>query len=251
MSDAAQQPVHGPRVVLCMKWGTKYGSEYVNRLYAMVRRHLSGDFRFVCLTDDANGVRSEVQCLPIPELRLPPGTPERGWTKLTVFGEQLHGLRGTALLLDLDIVIVDSIDSFFTHPGEFLIIHDWKRRWRITGNSSVVRFVIGAHAEVLAEFRATQEQVRARLRNEQAFLSEVLHRKGQLAYWPDAWCASFKYHCLPPWPLGLWREPVLPPGARIVVFHGEVNPPDALAGRRNRPLRFLKPAPWIAEHWRE
>ena len=25
------------RVILCMKWGTKYGPEYVNRLYAMVR----------------------------------------------------------------------------------------------------------------------------------------------------------------------------------------------------------------------
>ncbi|HAU58261.1 MAG TPA: glycosyltransferase, partial [Comamonadaceae bacterium] len=30
------------RHVICMKWGTKYGPEYVNRLYAMVRRHLSG-----------------------------------------------------------------------------------------------------------------------------------------------------------------------------------------------------------------
>jgi hypothetical protein len=54
------------RHVICMKWGTKYGPEYVNRLYAMVRRHLSGDFRFVCLTDDSTGIRSEVQCLPIP-----------------------------------------------------------------------------------------------------------------------------------------------------------------------------------------
>ncbi|MEO7855116.1 MAG: glycosyltransferase [Rubrivivax sp.] len=234
-----------------MKWGTKYGCEYVNRLYAMVRRQLSGDFLFVCLTDDATGVRSEVQCLPIPELRLPPGTPERGWTKLTVFGDQLHGLQGTALLLDLDIVVVDSIDPFFTQPGEFLIIHDWKRPWRITGNSSVVRFVIGAHAEVLAEFRATQEQVRKRLRNEQAFLSEVLHRKGQLAYWPADWCASFKYHCIARWPLNLWREPQVPEGTRIVIFHGEVNPPDALAGRRNRALRFVKPASWVANHWRE
>ena len=48
------------RHILCMKWGTKYGPEYVNRLYAMVRRHLSGDFRFVCLTDDSTGIRSEV-----------------------------------------------------------------------------------------------------------------------------------------------------------------------------------------------
>ena len=68
------------RHVICMKWGQKYGPEYVNRLYAMVRRHLSGDFNLVCLTDDSAGIRSEVQCLPIPPLDLPAGIPERGWT---------------------------------------------------------------------------------------------------------------------------------------------------------------------------
>jgi len=47
------------RIVLCMKWGTKYGPEYVNRLYGMVRRHLKGDFRFVCLTDRSDGVRPD------------------------------------------------------------------------------------------------------------------------------------------------------------------------------------------------
>ena len=47
------------RHIVCMKWGTKYGPEYVNRLYAMVRRHLRGDFHFVCLTDDAKGIRAE------------------------------------------------------------------------------------------------------------------------------------------------------------------------------------------------
>ena len=30
-------------VVICMKWGTKYGSEYVNRLYNMVKRHTTVD----------------------------------------------------------------------------------------------------------------------------------------------------------------------------------------------------------------
>ena len=234
-----------------MKWGTKYGPEYVNRLYAMVQRHLRGPFRFVCLTDRSEGVRSEVQCLPIPGLALPPGIPERGWTKLTTFEADLHGLRGTALFLDLDVVIVDDITPFFELPGEFLIIHDWKRPRRITGNSSVYRFELGAHADVLAEFRASQEQVRARLRNEQAFLSEVLHRQGKLQYWPADWCRSYKYHCIPPWPSNYWRTPVIPGGARILIFHGEVNPPDALAGRRNRALRSVRPAPWIADHWRE
>ena len=248
MSTDAPGPA---RVVLCMKWGTKYGPEYVNRLYAMVRRHLGGSFRFVCLTDDARGVREEVQCLPIPSLALPPGIPERGWTKLTTFEADLHGLRGTALFLDLDVVIVADITPFFEEPGEFLIIHDWKRPWRITGNSSVYRFELGAHADVLAEFRATQEAVRARLRNEQAFLSEVMHRQGRLRYWPQAWCASYKYHCIPPWPTNYWREPVQPADARIIVFHGEVNPPDAIAGRRNRALRVVRPARWVARHWQE
>ena len=32
--------------VLCMKWGTPYGPEYVNVLHAMVRRHLQRPFRF-------------------------------------------------------------------------------------------------------------------------------------------------------------------------------------------------------------
>ena len=239
------------RTVLCMKWGTKYGPEYVNRLYAMVARHLRGPFDLVCLTDDHRGVREEVRCLPIPSLALPPGIPERGWTKLTTFEANLHGLEGTALFLDLDVVIVGDITPFFEAPGEFLIIHDWKRPWRITGNSSVYRFQIGAHADVLAEFRATQEQVRSRLRNEQAFLSEVMHRQGRLAYWPAHWCSSFKYHCIPAWPTSYWREPRFPAGTRIVIFHGEVNPPDALAGRRNRRFRHIQPAHWVAEHWRE
>ena len=95
-SELSAQP-QPQRHILCMKWGTKYGPEYVNRLYAMVRRHLQGDFNFVCLTDNAQGIRPEVQCLPIPSLDLPPGIPERGWTKLTTFAADLHGLRGTAL----------------------------------------------------------------------------------------------------------------------------------------------------------
>ena len=240
-----------PRTVLCMKWGTKYGPEYVNRLYGMVARHLTLPFQMVCLTDDAQGIRAEVRCLPIPPLDLPPGIPERGWTKLVTFSGDLHGLTGTALFLDVDVVITGSLDVFFELPGEFLIIHDYKRPWRITGNSSVYRFELGAHADLLAYFRDHVEAVRARYRNEQAYLSDFLHRQGKLAYWPKEWCPSFKYGAIPPWPSNYWREPLIPQGARIVIFHGECNPPDALAGRRNRRFRFIRPAGWVAEHWRE
>jgi hypothetical protein len=249
-----EQPALPQRHILCMKWGTKYGPEYVNRLYAMVRRHLSGDFNFVCLTDDTKGIRSEVQCFPIPPLalELAPGQVDRAWKKLTTFEENLYGLRGRALFIDLDVVIVGSLDAFFEYPGEFLIIHDYARPWRrrrITGNSSVYRFEIGAHPDVLAHFRQNMDAVQAKYRNEQTYLSAFMHRKGTLAYWPAEWCPSFKYHGIPAWPTNYWREPFVPEGARIMVFHGECNPPDALAGRRNRRFRFIRPARWITQFW--
>jgi hypothetical protein len=243
------------RHILCMKWGTKYGPEYVNRLYAMARQHLSGDFRFICLTDDAQGIRPEVECFPIPPLniRLAPGQRDGAWKKLTTFEADLYGLKGVALFLDLDVVIVGGLDEFFTQPGQFLIIHDYPRAWRfgkrIVGNSSVYRFTLGAHADALNYFRAHIEAVQAQYRNEQEYLSYFLHQQGKLSYWPAAWCPSFKYHCIPTWPSNYWKEPVPPKDAHIVIFHGEVNPPDALAGRRNKRFCHIEPARWIAAAW--
>jgi hypothetical protein len=235
-----------------MKWGTKYGPDYVNRLYAMVRRHLRGPFRFVCLTDDPRGLRAEVEHFPIPALALPDGARDGGWRKLTSFSPDLPaGLEGEALFLDLDLVIVGSLDAFFEAPGDFLIIHDWKRPRRVTGNSSVYRYRIGAHHDVYDYFRGHVGAVQRRFRNEQEFLSHYLAARGRLNYWPAPWCRSYKYHSVPGWPLSFFREPVIPAGSRIVVFHGSAKPPDAVAGRTNNPLRFARPAPWVAEHWRE
>ncbi len=239
------------RHILCMKWGTKYGPEYVNRLYAMVRRRLKGDFKFVCLTDRTEGIRAEVQCFPIPEMNIAEAKRDGAWKKLTTFEADLYGLRGTALFLDLDVVIVDDITPFFEVPGEFLIIHDWKRRHRVTGNSSVYRFTLGAHAGVLDKFRKNHEALRREFRNEQAYLSDELHKQGKLQYWDDSWCASFKYHCIPTWPSNFWKAPIIPKGARILIFHGVMNPPDALEGRSNGNWRKAKPATWIADHWHE
>ena len=247
------EPTGRQRHVVCMKWGTKYGPEYVNNLYGMARRHLTGPFSFVCLTDDAAGIRPEVKCLPIPEMPLKPekpGVPDRAWRKLSTFTADLHGLHGTALYLDVDVVIVGSLDGFFDQPGEFLIIKDYKRPWRVTGNSSVYRFEIGAHADVLAYFHAHEDEIRVKFRNEQAFLSDYLHGQGKLGYWPKRWCPSFKYHSIPAWPFNYWHEPKIPENARVVIFHGECNPPDALHGQRNRRFRFIRPAAWVADYWK-
>lgn len=239
--------------VICMKWGDKYGPHYVNILRAMVRRRLARPHRFVCFTDNATGLHRDVEVFPIPELDLPSGIPERCWRKLLTFERQLGDLEGTTLFLDLDVVVVGSLDAYFDVPGDFLIAHDyrWYGRRRVIGNSSCYRFEVGETPEVIDYFRDNMELIRATHRHEQAYLSHKMLELGKLQYWPTEWCRSFKAHCLPKLPLRYAVPPAIPHGARVVIFHGDPNPPDAAPGRFSSLRKFWRPCPWVLEHWHD
>jgi hypothetical protein len=173
---AAPHPVH--------EMGHQVRPEYVNRLYAMVRRNLRGDFKFVCLTDDGNGhpPRGDVPAIPPLNLHLAPGQRDGAWKKLTTFEQDLHGLRGTRSL-------PRPRRGGRRQPGRLL-----RTAWRIPDHSRPtpplatraghrqfvgLPFELGAHADVLAYFRANMDKVQAEYRNEQAYLSDVLHKAGQ------------------------------------------------------------------------
>ncbi len=237
--------------VLCMKWGTKYGPEYVNKLYGMVTRNLQRPFRFVCLTDNNDGIHEGVDCLPLPELDLPPGAPERGWNKLTTFINPLFDLEGKVLFLDLDVVIVGSLDSFFDLEDGVHICRDFVRRDG-TGNSSVYLYRANAHPDIIANFRENFASIQKQHRNEQEYLSHFLLAQGKLHYWPQTWCRSFKYDCLPGGVLGSWfNEARIPDDARVLIFHGNPNPDDAVRGVSGKWYRRVKPTRWIEDYWRE
>lgn len=92
---------------ICVKWGTKYSSEYVNLLYCAVRRNLPPDYRLkmVCFTDDSAGISSEIRCIPF----LPQSTPWTGWwNKAQVFAPHAD-LDGWLLYVDLDTVVCGSL----------------------------------------------------------------------------------------------------------------------------------------------
>jgi len=233
-----------------MKWGDKFPAEYVNRLYGMVSRNLSMPFRFVCFTENSDNIRQEVEIQPLPELDLPANAPERGWRKLTVFRENFGGLTGKTLFLDLDVVIVGNLDDFFTHPGEFLIAHDKKRPAKIEGNSSVFRFEIGKYPKILSYFEKNSEQVKQEVRHEQAYLSREIHKLCELEYWPDQWVPSFKYRCCPSWFKSWFQAPFIPNGAKVIIFHGLPNPPEAIKGISGKWYRHIQPAPWIEKYWK-
>ena len=245
--------------ILTLKWGTKYGPEYVNRLYAGVDRHLTLDFRFLCFTDDSSGLHPEVEAHPIPDFGIPPAWRHTPWLKIALFRDGLAGLVGRSLFLDLDILITGRMDDFFSFAsGRPCIIHDWEnpvqrifRRHGEPGNSSVFRFESAKSGVIFERFMAERRQALAQYRTvvDQRYLAEALGP--DKAWWPSEWVVSFKRHCIPAFPRNHFAAPRLPPGARIVVFHGLPNPHEALVGYRSRrPHRNCRPTAWIADHWR-
>lgn len=238
--------------VVCMKWGTAYSSRYVNILRAMTARHLARPHRFVCLTDDTAGLHPEIETFAIPDVPLPPHKKDRPWRKLALFAPGVADLAGPCLYLDLDVVVVDALDPFFDVPGDVVIIENWTQRGQGIGNSSVFRWVAGAHDSIYNDFRKDPDGIIRDVPNEQTYLSHHVAAAGhRLAFWPDAWVRSFKYHCRPVFPLNWVRAPRKPEGARVIAFHGRPNPPDTATHGPLHPKKYFRPAPWVADHWKE
>ncbi len=244
-----------PVNILCTKWGTKYGADYVNRLYSMVSRNIARPYRFVCLTDDSTGLRPEVEAFALPLIDIPDfdakaaWTKAHGWLKLTCFANAVHDLSGPTLYLDIDIVITGGLDVFFEPEGEFIAIKEWDKR-DDTGNTSVFRFIIGAHSDALIPLRQDIPEATKTVRNEQEYITQYISRQGKLKYWPAEWCRSFKRHCVRPFPLSWFQPPRLPENARVIAFHGKPNPPDAIVGDSGKWYRKVLPTDWVKEHWR-
>ncbi|MEK7780417.1 MAG: hypothetical protein AAB370_02815 [Verrucomicrobiota bacterium] len=244
--------------ILCIKWGTRYPAPYVNFLYAGVRRHLKRPFRFVCCTDDARGLTAGIDTIPFP---VNPGI-KRGWpdvlVKLMVTQDGFGNLRGPTLFLDLDVAIMADIGCFFDfEPGMNCIIHNWvnPRKQLIgrrppVGNSSIFRFEAGKSNYIYETFLSEMAQAEdlSVWNTEQAFLT---HAMRMVRWWPEEWARSYKRHCRPAFPLNLICTPKPPRDCRILVFHGRPDPDEAIRGYQGEKLRHnIKPAPWIAEHWK-
>jgi len=240
---------------ICMKWGTLYSPEDVNRLYRMVKLNFSGDVRFVCLTDDALGLDPSIECHPCPEIALPGRYSRLPWRKLTTFArsEELFGLEGDWLFLDLDMLVCGPLDDFFLYRPEleFVVMENWSQSGAGIGNTSVYRFRVGSLDWVLQKLLREHEAIFRTFPNSQTYISRTL---GTPDFWPAPWCRLFKIDCLPSWPSRFWKTPELPAGARIIAFPGSPKPDDALHGRwptrwYKKVYKHVRPTPWVADAW--
>lgn len=98
---------------ICYKWGNKYPSIYVNRLYAMIKKNYDKDFVFHCITDNINGIRNEVITHDINEIA--PFRKNMGSIftveKISSFKPGFLG-GGQNVLLDLDIIIHGNLTEY-------------------------------------------------------------------------------------------------------------------------------------------
>jgi hypothetical protein len=241
------------QTVICMKWGTRYGPDYVNRLYSMVKRHTARPTRLVCYTEQGEGINTGVEVYPLPHIELPEWPRWKPWRKISLWQKELEGISGEVLYLDLDLVVTGNLDDFFDYkPGRFCVARNWTSRERI-GNTSVYRFKVGSHTYLYDRVMADWQSVFDRHRNSQTYISREI---SDMEFWPDDWCQSFKHSLLPAWPFNWFMVPALPPGTKAVAFTGKPDPDEAMVGRWPRKhwyqglYKRVRPTPRIAEHWR-
>ena len=243
------------QTIICMKWGSRYGPEFVNKLYKAIQRNTKRKTRLYCFTDNVIGINKEVICKPLPKIDLPDAISLTPWRKLSVWQYPLEDLKGDVLFLDLDLVITGSLDTFFDFkPGKYCVIENWTQLGKNIGNTSCFRFPVGKYNYIFEKFQENQKEIWRKYRIEQIFLSTEI--KNQV-FWPSEWCKSFKHNLLPKWPLRIWQSAKLPKQTSIVAFTGKPDPDDVINGKwpikssqiYKKLYKQLKTPQWVLDNW--
>jgi hypothetical protein len=211
--------------VICLKHGTKYGPEYVNKLYNMVRRHLHVPYRFVCFTDDTTDINPDI------EIRMLPTAAIAGWWwKPYVFKADHFPVGDTNLFLDLDTVIVKNFTQLTEYlPGKFLGLRDVGRVFRQSYQklgSAVMRWPAGQYSDIWTDMERNHGIMR-KFHGDQDWIWHL--HKNNITFYPDPWIRSYKWEIrskeeiLGVGPRARFistRNPAIPVDCCILAFHG-------------------------------
>lgn len=242
------------RVVICMKWGTLYSANYVNVLYRACLDNITGPFRFVCLTDDPSGIATDVETFPIPNIGLLETHYYDGaWPKIGLFLNDLYGLEGRALFIDLDMVILSNLDEMFEMPGEVITIDEghWKKEYRRSSMTSIFAYDLGRNGYIAEKLMNDRDALVDQYKIEQAYLHGVCPN---MKHWPTEWILSFKRHVRQPLGFDRLYHPNRPGGAaKIIAFHGRPRPIDLIDAPKGNwdifPHYGRGPVPWMVDYW--
>lgn len=215
--------------ILCVRFGNKYGRDYVERLRNMVARHMTIPYEFACLTDDQHPIEG-VRTIYQPNSNYAKGW----WHKVHMFDPALP-ISGRILYFDLDIVIHNNIDKLATwHRSEFLGIHDFNRAFYANWmnlNSSALAWNHGEQQHIWNQFKKSPTEA-LRLHGDQDWIWKT--SKDRIKFWPKEWIQSYKWEIRKREELtvingkrqfkDVKNDIAIHPDCCVAVFHGDPNP---------------------------
>jgi len=209
---------------VCVCYGDKYSVEYVQNLYNMVKRNTTLPLNFVVFTDHVKMhkmVEGDIDVRKFPENDL-----EGWWNKLQLFHPNTD-LPDTTLYMDLDVVITDNIDCFFTYKPEadFVGMNDFNpvtKQW----NSSVMRFNQNQyHDKLWRRFYKDRPNLLRRFPGDQNLISDFIKDSPGCVSFPDSWTQSYKWYDRSGTRYSRSAMTYEHNGESLVtVFHGQPNP---------------------------
>jgi hypothetical protein len=229
--------------VVTWKWGSLFGSEYVNRLREMLCRHLHIPFELYCITDDVAGIDPRILVHPMyTDHAEMVGGKRSCFRRLRLLDREMGTIFGPRILqLDLDIVITADVTPLFDRSESVVLCEQSVNAGRPVLNPSMFLFDAGVLHDLWEQFHADPQGVHNKARKAGWSCSDmsiinnyVMVNKIKAARWTQKDGV-----------VAYWREVRrlggrLPPGARAVLFYGKDNPGDA---------EVLKKSPWIKEFW--
>jgi len=212
--------------VVCVKHGTKYGPEYVNKLYNMVQRHLTIDHRFICFTEDSKKINPNI------EIRLLPDRPEitGWWWKTYMFQMGNFNAADTNLFFDLDMVIISNIDKFITYePESFVGLEDLGRVFGKSQKlgSAVLRWKGNKHSKIWDSIDLKPNLTKRYNGGDQDWIWECCKR--DIKFFPKTWIMSYKWEIRTQeelirkrdkWVFKETRNPNVDKETSVLAFHG-------------------------------
>lgn len=195
-------------VVVCLWWGTLYSEKYVTALYNMVERNLTIPYEFVCLTD---------QTPPNYIRKIPLNTNKTGWwNKIHLFDPDLFDASHRILYMDLDVVVVGSLNKIASVQEPFCMIENFgPNKGHAAHNSSVM---VWTPSEKTSEaYTRFSPDVMRELHGDQCWLWRI-HRNNIFDF-PKSWAVSYKYEKISKWHHA-------DKDTAVVVFHGKPKPQD-------------------------
>ena len=230
----------------CVIHGDVYDWKYVDTLYNMLSRNLSRGIRMHVYTEHDREVPPHMIKHVLTEWPGIRGNKKSWWYKMQLFNPAHHS--GQLLYLDLDTVIVNSLD-WITKLGSAPLwaIRDFKTIWepKFQGiNSSVMYWHTEKFAKIWTEFNKQDiPKLCAKYHGDQDYLSVVL-KPNQRRFFPEKSAVSWRWQALDGG-MHPYKRTYQHPGlgtqfgaeTSLLIFHGQPKP-DKVAD------------PVIKNHWR-